>query len=50
MAEYGKNIYCDSDKLNKEKLLSLIKSIPEVDKKKYYKIAESRLNRLIKPH
>ncbi len=49
MAEYGKNIYCDSDKLNKEKLLSLIKSIPEVDKKKYYKIAESRLNRLIKP-
>jgi nicotinate-nucleotide--dimethylbenzimidazole phosphoribosyltransferase len=52
MTKSIKNNCCDLNnlnKLNKEKLLSLIKSIPAIDKKKYYKIAESRLDRLIKP-
>ncbi|MCL5673012.1 MAG: nicotinate-nucleotide--dimethylbenzimidazole phosphoribosyltransferase [Deltaproteobacteria bacterium] len=45
---FNEKIY-NLNNLSKEKLLSLIKSVQAIDKKKYYKIAESRLNRLIKP-
>ena len=45
---FNEKIY-NLNNLSKEKLLSLIKSVQAIDKKKYYKIADSRLNRLIKP-
>jgi nicotinate-nucleotide--dimethylbenzimidazole phosphoribosyltransferase len=44
-----KNIIKNINDKDKDNLFSLVNSIKPVDKKKYYKIAGNRLNRLIKP-